>query len=206
MLRRFALILLALAPLSAAHAFLAINESGELTPPGVMKVGVEPQLRLSDGSGGNIGIFADSGINDEWSWRAQLGTGETDFWAGGSAKWVPFPDYGQQPAIGLRVDANFGREGDESFTVFRLAPLVSKGFDTEIGRVNPYLALPFGIFSRKGDSDNISQFVIGSEGRFDNARGFVFSAELGFNMSKTFSYLAGTVTYFFNDQPVRTRR
>jgi hypothetical protein len=186
-----------------AEAFLTIGESGELTPVGTYKIGVEPQIRISNGSGANIGAMIDTGINDEWSWRVQLGTGETDFWTGASAKWVPIPDYENQPAIGLRVDANFGRDADETFTVFRGAPLVSKSFDTEVGKLTPYAALPIGVWSMKGESDNISQFVIGSEGKFEQAPDWMFSAELGFNMSKAFSYISGTATFFFNDTKPR---
>ena len=190
---------------SPAFAFLSLNESGEITPPGIYKLGVEPQIRLSNGSGGNLGVFIDSAINDDWSWRAQMGTGDTDFWAAGSAKWVPIPDYQNQPAIGLRMEANIGREDNESFSVLRVAPLVSKGYDTDIGKITPYAALPIGLFASKGSSDSISQFVIGSEGRFEQTPDFLFSAEIGFNMSRTFSYLAGTATYFFRDTNTRKR-
>ena len=189
----------------SAWAFLTIGESGDLTPVGVFKLGVEPQFKLSDGSGGNMGVFVDSGLNDEWSWRAQLGTGDTDFWAGGSAKWIPVPDYNQQPAIGLRGEAVVGRDNSETITVFRIAPLISKGFDTDIGRVTPFAALPLGIYATKGNSDNTSELVIGSEGRFEGAEDFLFSAELGFNMSHSFSYISGTATYFFNESGAKTK-
>jgi hypothetical protein len=181
-----------------ALAFLAISESGEITPPGTFRIGVEPQLRISDGSGGNVGFFVDSAVNDEWSWRGQLGTGDTDFWGSASAKWIPIPDLDSQPAIGLRPEVAFGRDESESFTVFRLAPMISKKLDTEIGVITPYIAVPIGIFAWQGKSDTISQFVVGSEGKFEEMPTLLFTAELGMNMSKTFSYIAGSISFFFD--------
>lgn len=181
-----------------ASAFLTTNESGELTTPGTFRIGAEPQLRISDGSGGNVGFFVDSGVNDEWSWRAQLGTGDTEFWGTASAKWVPIPDLDSQPAIGLRPEVTFGRDENESFSVFRVSPIVSKKIDTEIGKLTPYLALPIGVFAWRGKSDTISQIVIGSEGKFEEMPTLLFSAELGMNMSKTFSYISGSISFFFD--------
>ncbi len=165
--------------------------------PNSYRIGVEPQLRLSDGSGGNLGVFVDSALSEGWSWRGQLGTGDTDFWAGASAKWIPIPDFEQQPAIGVRLEVDLGREGTESFTVFRAIPMLSKGFDSEVGKLTPYVAIPFGIMATKGNSETISQLVFGSEATFEQSQGFVYTAEVGFKMSKSFSYLSGTVSYLF---------
>ena len=180
-----------------AHAFLTIGESGDITEPGHYKLGVEPQLRLSNGSGGNLGIFVDAPVNEEWSWRGELGSGDTNFWATGSAKWIPIPDYQKQPALGVRLEASLGRDHDENFTIFRVAPLVSKDFQTEVGKLTPYVALPIGIWALRGNSDTISQFIIGSEGRFEELRGYVLSTEVGFNMSKAFTYLSANISYQF---------
>jgi len=179
------------------QAFLTIGESGDMVEANHYRLGLEPQLRISNGSGGNLGIYVDGAINDEWNWRAEMGTGDTDFWFTGSAKWIPIPDFKKQPAIGLRLDASLGRDHNDSFSVFRVAPMVGKGFETEVGRFTPYIAVPVGIWATRGTSDNISHFVIGSEGKFEEAKGYLFSAEMGFNMSKAFSYISGTVSYLF---------
>lgn len=183
---------------SSAFAYLTINESGDLIAPGSFRAGFEPQAKLSDGGGGNIAGFVDGGISDEWSWRALLGTGDTDFWLTGSAKWIPIPDYQSQPAIGARFDYTLGREDGANFNVFRAAPMASKGFDSEVGRFVPYVALPLGVFASNGDSNNFSQLVVGSEAKLEQVPDWMFSAELGFNLSKSFSYISATASYFFD--------
>ena len=86
------IMLLALALWSLPSlAFLTVQESNEVTPAGKYKLGVEPQFRTSNGNGFNFGGFFDIPINEEASFRANAGTGETDFFAGTSFKWVPIP-------------------------------------------------------------------------------------------------------------------
>lgn len=199
MLLAISILPILLVPL-AAPAFLTIGESGELTPKGTYKIGFEPQIRMTNGSGLNFDSFIDSSINDAWSWRVQVGAGETDFWTTASTKWIPIPDYDKQPALGLRLDATFGRESSETFHVFRFAPMISKKFDTEVGKLTPFASLPMGVFSIKGDSANISQLVLGSEGQFEEIPQWGFSAELGVNMSKAFTYISGTATFYFEDR------
>lgn len=83
-----------------SHAFYETGESGEIAKEGTYKIGLMPQLRLSDGSGMNFTGFFDRALNDESSLRIHAGLGETDFYMGGSYKWIPIPDYKNQPAIG----------------------------------------------------------------------------------------------------------
>lgn len=183
----------------SAHAFLTFNDSAEINPSHDYRIGVEPQFRLTDGTGINLGAFAESSLNEEWAWRAQVGAGHTDFWAAGSAKWVPIPDYDKQPGIGVRPEFIFGRDESETFTILRASPFVSKKLETEIGVITPYAAMPISLLAWRGKSDNLTQLVLGSEGKFDQIPDILFSAEIGLNLGNTFTYIAGTASFFFGN-------
>lgn len=193
-------LLTALTSLSIpAQAFLAIGESADVTPAGTLKLGLEPQIRLSEGSGANMSVFIDGGINEEMSYRALLGAGETDLVLAGSFKWVPFPDFERQPAIGFRGDINVGREMEETFTVVRIAPIISKRMQTDYILFTPYAALPVGMMGVKGKNDSIAQLAIGTDIFSQDTPNLTYNAELGTNINRAFSYLSFNITYLMNE-------
>lgn len=198
--KTFLTLCLGLAASAPAFAHLTIGESNDITPAGILKLGVEPQIRMSEGSGANIGFFMDASIKEDLSWRAYLGLGETDMSAGASFKYVPFPDFEQQPAVGIRGDIVLGREANETFTVFRVAPMVSKQMQTEDALFIPYLAIAGGMMGYKGGSDTIGQLILGSDIRPDNLKNMQFNAELGTNLNKTFSYISFNVVYLLDNE------
>lgn len=189
------LFLLILCSTLPAFSYQTLGESGDVTPLDTLKLGIEPQLRISDGGAANFTLFLDAAIREDLSWRAQIGTGETDLYAGGSIKWIPIPDFEKQPALGLRTDAIFGREMDETFWSLRLAPLISKRVDSDYILFSPYLAPTLGYAGTKGKSDTFSQLIIGSEIRPHDMDRFVFDVELGSNLTKSFSYISFNLTY-----------
>ncbi len=190
-----AFFLLVLCGSIQAHSYLTLGESGDVTPRDTLKLGFEPQLRISDGGAANFSLFLDAAIKDDLSWRAQIGTGETDLYAGGSIKWIPIPDFEKQPALGLRTDVYFGREMDETFWSFRLAPLISKRVDSDYILFSPYLSPTLGYGGTRGRSETFSQLIIGTEIRPHDMDRLVFDVELGSNLSKSFSYISFNVVY-----------
>jgi hypothetical protein len=82
-------------------AYYTFQDTGDLLKPGTYAVGGELQFKTSDGSGTNIIGRAEGGWRDDLNWRGFAGLGKVDFQAGGLVKWVPIPDFGKQPAIGL---------------------------------------------------------------------------------------------------------
>lgn len=183
---------------STSHAYLEFAETGDIVPRGTYKVGLGPQIRMSDGSGVNISAYAESGFRDDLGWRAHVGTGDTDFYFGASVKWVPIPDYENQPAIGLRGDMAFANDNRVTTSVFRIAPLISKGFQTDYVYFTPYAALPLGTASTDGGSVTFTQLALGSDIKVDEWRDILFNVELGSNISKAFSYLSLNFFYFFD--------
>lgn len=189
-MRHFLIMCLAVFTTSWAHAgYLSILESGEILPENQYQFGVAPQLIVSEGGGGEIGAFVDAPLGDALSFRGMAGVGKIDFYAGGSAKYIPFPDIDNQPAIGVRGAAWYARVNSQNVTTIQVAPLVSRRFDLERGQVIPYAAVPFNITSNKDRNFTSTQFVIGSEWRNPDWPLMILSGELALNLSDSYSAL-----------------
>lgn len=146
-----------------SHAFLTVNETAEILPENYYRLGVAPQLIVSDGGGFNAGFFADTHLDDDLDARITAGGGETDFWTQASVKWVPFPDVEKQPAMGARAGVIFVRDEDHNYTGIQLTPIFSKKADTRYGNMIPYAALPITWLSGKQKTYTATQFTVGAE-------------------------------------------
>lgn len=185
---------------SSAHAYLSIAESGELVPAGKYQVGVEPQLLTNKGGGANFNVFFDTNINEATSARITMGAGAVDFNAFVSAKWMPFPDVDNQPAMGLRAGAGLARDEDENLLQLQLAPLLSKRFDTEYGLAVPYLAVPFTFLNTKEENLVASNLTVGSEFHYADWNQVTLGGEVGFDLNKSYSYISIFATFPFESQ------
>lgn len=186
-----------------SQAYLSLNETAELLPEGLFKLGVAPQLKLSDGTGLNVGAYFDTYLAPEINGRVEIGGGKTDFWAGASAKWVPFPDVDRQPAIGGRLGLIYARDESVNFYNVQFSPIISKLAETTYGKMIPYVGLPITWISTKDNSEVATQFAVGAEW-FSNHDMHV-GAELDLNLSKSFSSLSAFVSFPF-DQSVGYKR
>lgn len=182
-----------------AFAYYTTGESAELVQAGQYHIGLEPQLRISDGSGFNLNGLLDAPFGKDGSIRATLGFGNTDFFTSLSYKWVPIPDYDRQPAIGGKVEVIYARVGSNSTTALKLHPLISKKYEIDYGTIVPYGSIPIGLFTTSANSDTSIQLVGGAELWPLEYKKWKFSAELGVNMNKAFSSISGTVIYLLDD-------
>lgn len=185
---------------STAHAYLSIAESGEILSPGKYQVGVEPQLLTNKGGGANFNVFFDTSINDSTSARITMGAGSVDFNAFASAKWMPFPDVDNQPAMGLRLGAGMARDEGENLLQIQFAPLVSKKFATEYGLTVPYLAIPFTFLNTKEENLVASNLTVGTEFHYNEWDQVTLGAELGIDLNKSFSYVSIFAAFPFESQ------
>ncbi|WII71785.1 hypothetical protein QJS83_15075 [Bdellovibrio sp. 22V] len=182
---------------STSHAYLSIAESGELLPVGTYQVGAEPQLLLNKGGGANFNVFFDAAINESMSGRISMGAGAVDFNAFASAKWMPFPDVDNQPAMGLRAGAGIARDEGENLLQLQLAPMLSKKFETEYGLSVPYFALPFTFLNTKEENTIASNLTVGTEFHYADWKDVTLGAELGIELNKSYSYLSIFATFPF---------
>jgi hypothetical protein len=182
-----------------SQAYFSHIDTGELLAPGGYQVGIEPQLVLSRFEGLNAVGRVEMGINDSSSAQGLLGIGTVDFQVGAFYKFIPFPDTANQPAIGGKVGLIIARNGGETETSVRLHPMLSKRFETEIGDLTAYGALPFGVTNRTGGAGNTTpvQIAAGAELRTLDWPRMSFFSELGLNVNDAFSYLSFAAAYRF---------
>src|SRR5690606_35892384 len=127
-------IFLMLLTAQPAFAFYTLFETGDLLPEDKMQVSAEAQFVTSGDDGTNIIGRLDKGFDDESNLRFMAGVGTTDFQFGGFLKWVPFPDFGNQPAIGFTFGAHVARFDSEGRN-----ESADVGDGTELAlRVNPF--------------------------------------------------------------------
>lgn len=183
-----------------AQAFMALSESGEMIKNSDYQIGIAPQFLLNDERGANVTAFADYLFNDSTSFRAHLGAGTVDFHSGVSAKFIPFPDIDQQPAMGVRGGVFFVRDSSESNLAFQLAPLASKKVETEYGLFTPYSSIAFSYINWREKKKTGTQFILGTEFTQYENTSLKFGSELGISLNDSYSYILGYVSWSFERQ------
>ncbi|MEK6628341.1 MAG: hypothetical protein AABY53_06925 [Bdellovibrionota bacterium] len=179
-----------------SFAYLSLSETAELIKKDHYRVGVATQLLLTNGSGTNYGAFFDMPVDDEMNARFTLGTGTTSFWTSGSIKWVPYPDYKQQPAIGIRGAIFYARDATQNFYDLQVTPIISKIVDSQWGKLNPYVGLPITLIYSTAKAVTAMQFVIGTE--WIDKPSFQVGAEFGLNLSNSSSVITMHVNFPFD--------
>lgn len=182
-----------------ALAYFSTIDTGEILSQDKYRASAETQFLTSSGSGLNVNGRFDLGINEESNLRALVGLGSTDFHTGVFYKWIPIPDYENQPAIGFLAGPTFAHWDGESYIGARVHPIVSKAFDTEIGVFTPYGSIPFGLVSGNDETFVPVQLTLGSEFKAIDLQNIRFFAELGFDLNKSFSYISFAATLYFDD-------
>lgn len=181
-----------------ALAYLSIAESGEILPSGTYQVGLEPQFLTNHSAGANLNVFFDTALSESWSTRVLLGAGAVDFNAFASAKWIPFPDVDNQPAMGLRFGAGIARDEDLNIVQVQVAPIASKKYDTEYGLTVPYIAVPFTLIDNKNEKVVASNIAFGAEYHHQEWNNVSFGGEIGLELSKSYSYISLFVSLPFD--------
>lgn len=190
----------------SAQAYFETAESGEIQKKGDYRAGLIPQVRLSDGSGMNFTGFLDSALNESSSLRLLIGGGQTDFYTGGSYKWIPIPDYDKQPAIGAKLEVIYARLSADSAVSLRLHPMASKRFEIDQGTLIPYIAVPFGTYTYQNTTEVPVNLVTGTEFMSPETDNMQFGVELGLNANKSFSYISAFATLLLDDTSGHKRR
>ena len=183
-----------------AKASFGVLETAEILPKGYYRVGLAPQLYLGNGGGLDTSAFLDMNVTSDISSRFELGSGVTDFWASASAKWAPYPDYENQPAMGLRGQFTYLRDNNVSFYNTQITPIISKKYQTSRGLFIPYAGVPFTLIYEKNTNNfMISKLCLGSEWEVTNA--FQTGAELSldlYNGGSAYTFTATTLSVYLN--------
>ena len=122
-------------------------DSGHLLRPGKNEFSAHTQI-ISQKEGGldfNLFIQMDEGFlqRRDFNIRYFAGIGESGFLTGSFLKWIPFPNYRYQPAIGASAGISYNLMNTRAhYLSLHLRPLISKEFETAVGKFIPYLSLP----------------------------------------------------------------
>ncbi|MGZ3691740.1 MAG: hypothetical protein ACXVAX_09560 [Pseudobdellovibrio sp.] len=185
-----------------AHASFNVLETAEILPAGQNRIGFAPQLYLGNGGGLDTSAYLDIPVDRDMNARFELASGTTDFWASGALKWVPYPDYEKQPAIGVKAQFMVMRDNNSNFYNTQITPLVSKKYQSKIGQIIPYAGLPMTlVYNTSTNNFIMTKLCIGSE--WTNRPDFQTGIELGidlYNGSTSDTYTASTLSVYFNFQ------
>ena len=127
-------------------ALVPFVDSGKLIRPGKYEVALNTQfISEKDALNLNLMLHLDESFlsRRDMNTRYLLGFGHYGFFGGSFLKWIPFPDYEYQPAVGtsIGVDYNF-YDKSTHYVSLHLRAILSKEFDTVVGRFIPYIAFP----------------------------------------------------------------
>jgi hypothetical protein len=184
----------------SANASQGFLETGDVLETGNHKA----QVGLLGATSGDTGLdfmarFA-TPIHRDAEVQAELGAGgSSDIFAGAYIKYVPFPDFGRQPAVGVRAGYGFTQYSGDSVSAFQLQPLASKLWTTDIGEFTPYFGLPMSITSRDGESYIPMQAVIGSSFKPNQLDKVNFKLEYGMNVIRSFNYIGLSAEVLFSN-------
>jgi hypothetical protein len=154
---------------------------------------------LSDPNGLNLNAFFDAGVSDSSNVRAVLGFGSVSFNTGVFYKWVPIPDYENQPAIGIMVGGTWARYNGENYPSLRFHPIISKAFESDIGRFTPYATTPFGITAGPKKNTFPFQLAAGTDWKPGGLEKMHFMIEMGLNLNEAFSYVSLAGVLYFDE-------
>jgi hypothetical protein len=175
---------------ASTYAHYTVQDTGDLLPEDKTQAAAELQLKTSGDEGLNVIGRLDKGFDSDSNLRFLFGAGTTDFEIGAFYKWVPFPDFEKQPAIGFTFGAHMARYTGENELAARFIPLISKKFETDSGDFTPYFAIPMAFSNYNKDGFSPVQLVLGSRYKHPEFEHCDFTAELGFNLHDAFTYIS----------------
>lgn len=194
-------VLVALVALSG-QARAGVFDLPSFVESGKWSLGLEPEVIISKPTGAGFNLKPRMGINDLLNLEGVVGTGSgsRQFRVGLLTDFEFFPDVDNQPGVALVVQTIYYRlDHDLDMFTYGVTPMIYKSFrgsTEESGGYTPFLAVPLGWNISHGKHLNFLQVALGSMFQFPGNDHFHATAEVGFNVDKSFSYISGGVTYF----------
>ena len=198
------LILISVLLSPSAFSVIPFVDTGKLLRGGEIDISAHTIIHQKEETGFNVMLALDHAhwSKDSLNMRYFLGGGTTLLHGGAFLKWVPFPDYKWQPAIGISNGIEYHFSGVKThFVKLHIRPFISKEFNTPIGVFTPYLASPVSI-----DIKNFTQvqipvrlaFGVKSEMIFIHFRKLFLYVELSADLTGATPFYAslGVLTYW----------
>lgn len=133
--------------------------------------------------GTNANARLSVGINEELQGDFEVGSGDIDFMTSANLKWVPFPDYERQPALGIRGGLTYIDTDRYSQTSVVATPFASKAFESPHGKFAPYAGVPLAVNSNSDDTFFTARMIVGLEWTPINMSNFHVIGEGGLKIS-----------------------
>ncbi len=126
--------------------------------------------------------------------RYLVGGGESGFLGGSFLKWVPFPDYKYQPALGASTGIVYNLfDLNTHYVSLHLRPFISKEVETVVGKFIPYIAF-LGSIKIKNFSE--VQFPLRANFGIRGELFFIHFHKMEFNFEFSTSITEETPSYF----------
>lgn len=182
----------------ALPAYAGLFDLPAFIEPGRWSVGLEPELILSQGVGLGANLKPRYGISNFLNVQGVLGTGTgaRTFRMGAIGDLEFFPDIENQPGLAAPVSVIYYRISDEDQITLSLTPMIYKTFRGDKALFTPFIGVPVGYNLRNKKFEDFMQVALGTIIHPHNWDYFSFTVEAGFNVSDTYSYISGGVTYY----------
>lgn len=184
---------------SNAFAYYEVMDTGDILPTQNRAVMTQAQMAFGSNLKSNVVGSYDWPLDDSSQIRTFIGLGET-FHIGGSYKWMPVPDYQKQPAMGVIFSGHFAQPSSSSEFALSAAGMFSKYVQTQkLGTHNLYVSPKLSLQFYDGNSNLPLQLVGGTQFDLKQFKNAKINAEIGFNLSKSFNYIAVGFVVEYNE-------
>lgn len=184
-----------------ATAYYSLVDTAEILGNEQYTFTGESQWVTSGENGLNFRGHLDQGLTDSSQMRFTLGTGVNRLQAGFFYKWVPIPDFGDQPGFGIIYGAMYSKIDGDSVLGIRLKLVSSKIFrlnDDSI--VKPYGGLASGLSVTSKKDLYPLQVIVGSQYRPPQWKTVFLMAEAAWGSNDAFSYLSFGLQWDFSEK------
>lgn len=191
-----------------SSAYMAFMQTGDIPEPGHYQISSHLQFAASEIDGITLAGRGESRLTEATTLFTSVGFGAIKFMAGFGLKWVPYPDFEQQPALGATFSVWYGYNewqitvppSETSEVSLRVTPFASKKYQVEFGELNAYVALPFGATDRERGSRYPIHLVAGFAAHNPEHKQIAFTGEIGLNLHDAFNYFTVGAAYDFDPE------
>ena len=176
-------------------------ETGEIVDR--VKVNISTQL-VGDGDYSGLGLMGHLEIpySDSSSWTIGIGrSNQVNVQFDGSWKWIPIPDYNNQPAIGTLLGVTYINSYSDSDSPSAMGlyahPIVSKKIKANFGTFNTYAGPLLGLMFHESDTWYPIRLAMGSELILNSLKNLGFMLEGSININNSVNGIALGVGYLF---------
>lgn len=180
-----------------SYGYLSLMTTGDVTPQNNFRLLGYLEAAFDTYDGVNVNARGIYGLAEDLEVDIEVGVGEFDVMLGAFLKWVPIPDYDNQPAVGVRAGLSYIDTDKTSQTSVVAMPFVSKAINTDHGRITPYGGVPFGINSNSRDTDFTARLALGAEYIHPDYQTMRIYGEVDFELSKSFNSINAGAAFDF---------